>query len=377
MVCIQQLQLYQFRCFSQLHLTLGAPVIFLTGANGSGKTTILEALVYSSCAHSFRNASPKELIAHGKSVSALQVSYILPDETCSRVHITLAQTRRAVRLDGKLVAASNENWRLARVVPITEYDNALVQGGPESRRFFLDQAIIAYDYHYYETVRSYRKTLEQRNRLLFLGGNFDEECFWVWTQKLVLLSNVIRQRRRLVLNHLFEQVELLLKHTPLALPSIKITYVAHRIHEESAEELFKNHPYLRVREKEAQRTLFGAHLDDLCLELNGHGARLFASRGQQRILVILLKLAVARFLLNESQRVILVLDDVMADFDKQHLEQLMCVLFNLKCQLIVSSAYPSGALMNALGSSCLSIDLDTVTNQSCGLLDKNIHNNVF
>lgn len=345
MICVQSIRLSQFRCFSQIKISLDAPVVLITGANGTGKTTILEALVYASTLRSFRSSTPAELIQDSKLASVLYVEYIDDLQEQTNVHVELTKRRRIVRINNKCVTKPAELFDVVRVVSITEHDIQFVQGSPEARRYFLDYGLMLHDPTYATLIRRYKRLLDQRNAWLRTGAT-DKESWHIWTQGILDLSVIIRQKRSSFLSNLTTQVCELQSSMAFSCPPIQTMYAPHLITCTTLGELVRHHEQLCARERYAQRTLFGAHLDDVCLKLGELNSRIAASRGQQRLVAILFKLAQSISLLNEGQRVILVIDDLMADFDERRLHELLRMLRRMPCQLVLAATQSSPFLLH-------------------------------
>jgi DNA replication and repair protein RecF len=114
------------------------------------------------------------------------------------------------------------------------------------------------------------------------------------------------------------------------------------------QELLQARPLLYQQEQTFGRSLFGAHLDDIAIHFQNKGSKAFASRGQQKLIVFLLKIAQLQELVHLKGPSILLVDDFMADFDTDRIKALLILLESLKCQLILTSPTSTGDFPDTL-----------------------------
>lgn len=165
---LASIYLKDFRCFDQTTIDLDCPIILICGANGTGKTSLLEALYYGCYLRSFRTHTSKDLIALGKEsffVKFLIRGGIKENGIDHTIQIGFANNKRLVKVDNKTTVSYKELLSYYRVVSLTEDDLKLVQDGPEERRSFMDQALLLDDAAFLMTLREYRTVLENRNAL--------------------------------------------------------------------------------------------------------------------------------------------------------------------------------------------------------------------
>lgn len=339
MTCIQKLQIKNFRCFSSSTFDLDSPVVVIEGSNGSGKTSLLEALHYACYLKSFRTHIPRELIAFEKE------SFFI-NATCNDHVITIGSTgsKRQVKVDQKSVTSYKELQEYYRAVTVTEDDLDLVKSSPEKRRLFLDYALILRDSSLATLYKQFKHALDQRNALLHRAHNPSDEELLIWTRNVWDFSIQIQKLRRQYLNDLTKHVTALC-NTYWTDKTYTITYQEKEpVYESSFEEFAAQSQQLFERERFLKRSLFGAHLDDIEISFEGKKARLFSSRGQQKLIVLLMKIAQVRHLLEtyEPERLVFLLDDFMTDFDALTLDKLMRVCLDLGVQLIFASPLQNG-----------------------------------
>lgn len=351
--CITSIQLKNFRCFTQAAFSFDAPVVLIQGNNGSGKTSLLEAIHYLCYVRSFRTHIPHDLVHFGN-----DTFFVMATIENDQVTIGSSGTKRQVKINQKPITSHKELRSVCRVVTVTQDDSDIVTGSPEKRRAFLDHALILYNDQLTQTLKTFRHILESRNAFLFHGGGADE--FDIWTRKLWETSTLIQEARIAFLKILVEQ-GLQLENYFLTAHTFSISYqTKHLLQPQSYEDFFANSTRLFERERHLKRSLFGAHLDDIEIMFNGKPARLFSSRGQQKLLTLFLKISQVASLTATAGSVIFLIDDFLSDFDTPALERILKTCLTLNTQLFITtplSAGPEQEALASLGCSSLKISL--------------------
>jgi len=347
-VQITRLQLKHFRCFSDVTFSFEKPIIIIEGLNGSGKTSLLEALHYLCYLRSFRTYWPKELMQFDQQTFFIKAEFadeVGPHE----LQVGFTDKKRLVKLDKKAITSYKQLMDHYRIITITEDDLGLIKEGPEVRRNFLDQAIALFKPDFLLTIRKLRKLVEQRNALL-KKGHFSQESYQLWTQQLWQHSKLIQAERTKMLRSLQSSTSKLLKaHFPNL--SITFDYKPKRIaKDDSIESFMAKNSQLQHDEARYGRSLFGAHLDDFAINFQDKRSRNFASRGQQKLIVLLINIAHAQQLIKERGSVIMLLDDFMTDFDQSRCVLLVDILHQLGCQLIFTLPWRQNFLVKQLTS---------------------------
>ncbi|MGC2310589.1 MAG: DNA replication and repair protein RecF [Candidatus Babeliaceae bacterium] len=334
---ITTLQLYQFRCFSSLKLDFEKPIVIIEGCNGTGKTSLLEALYFMSYKRSFRTASPHDLINYTMG-DAFHIKVAGKDtespESAWNLAAGYSPTQKTLKLNDKS-SSFQEISALYRTISLTEDDLLLIKGQPAVRRTFIDQTLCLMYSEYLKVLRHYKKILEARNKLLE-SIHVDYASYLVWSQQLWVSAQVIEKYRLQLLqsleNHLkqllslFLEIDFSLQYHATYLTTTHTTF----------EDFLQEHPLIYEKERRAQRSLCGPHLHDIQFVVQEKSARDFSSRGMQKLLVVLLKIAQIQLL---NKRIIFLIDDFFLDLDTIRLTLLGKILSELGIQLFITAPF--------------------------------------
>ena len=151
--------------------SINQPLVVIEGNNGSGKTTILEALHYTCFFKSFRSNRAKDLIAFDHKHFFSQVNFEESSGALNQIQVGLSHEdgetqKRLVRFNKKLIKSYRDIISHYRIISLVESDMQLVQGAPEERRYFLNQLLVLFDADFFVCLRKYKQILEHRNSIL-------------------------------------------------------------------------------------------------------------------------------------------------------------------------------------------------------------------
>jgi DNA replication and repair protein RecF len=347
---VARLALTDFRCYSSVDLVLPTGVTVVSGANGEGKTSLLEALGWAATTHSFRGVPDVALVRSGVEAAYVRVTVQEPDREQLMEAEIRAMGRNRVRLNRHPLARARDLLGLLRVTVFAPDDLQLVKGGPAERRRYLDDLLVAVAPRYDAVRADYERVLKQRNALLRQGvrGPDGESTLVVFDAQLVRSgAELVRGRLRL---------------TTRLLPALRASY--HRLAGESddvevayeaewaegsvtpsseeTEELLRAALEAR-RGAELDRgvTLVGPHRDEWRILLAGLDARTHASQGEQRTLALGLRLAGHRVCADVvGTEPVLLLDDVFSELDPTRAEALVAELPPGQTLITTASAVP-------------------------------------
>lgn len=343
---LSKIELRNLRCFEHLDIELDAKLNLIEGLNGSGKTTIVEALYYLCYLRSFRTNITQEMISFDSDsffIKALLVnksSGLMQDQSDITMQVGFAPRKRLVKLNNQEVTSFKQLISNYRVIVLTEDDLDIIKAGPEIRRNFIDQYIYLQNPAWLTELHSYKRILDQRNSLL-KNLVFDLENYHFWTKQLTLRSQAIQKVRQDALKELQHELNCILINNFKEEFSDFVVEFAYQVREWQ--------PSTQGREQFMQRTLFGAHLDDYQIKLSAKSSRKFASRGQQKLIAILMKVAqiiTLKRLFNGA--ILFLLDDFVTDLDHTKIAVLIELLNSLQVQLVFTAPNLTGQHKNIL-----------------------------
>jgi len=339
---IKQLKVTNFRCFSSTNITFEQPVTIISGDNGTGKTSLLEAIHYMCYMRSFRAASPRDLIKFDTGNFFVKVSFENDISSHNELQVGFSQNKKIVKLNKNGISSFKDLMDHYRVVTLTEDDLWLIKGGPDVRRAFLDQAILLLDYSFLEKMREFKKVLSQRNMLL-QEHQISTESYNLWTGQLWEKARSIQVVRAEMVCELEKTINKIL--TKIFKEKIRVSFeykTKYMSLDEDFTGFIENIDKIKQQEMRFRRSLFGPHLDDFIIKFQSKKSKVYASRGQQKLVVLLLKVAQMAVLDKKRGAAVLLLDDFMTDFDEKKAALLANFLISLDNQLIFTSPAKSG-----------------------------------
>lgn len=304
----------------------------MTGQNAQGKTNVLEALHLCCLGRSHRTTHDKELIAWGEQSAAVRIEVSQRDGTHDiSIHLYRQENKRKqIKVGGTQIGRIGELMGHFHGILFSPEDLGIVKEGPSERRRFVDMELSQLRPAYFFALQRYVRVLGQRNNLLremqkkpALRGTLD-----VWDEQLAAAGASIVAHRRSYIERLAAAARQ--NHAAIAGggPPLHVAYQT-QIACDGGEEALREFFCKRVRaarEEDVRRatTSVGPHRDELKLLLGDREARTFGSQGQQRSVVLALKLAeldVVRAARGDAP--VLLLDDVMSELDPYRRQQLV------------------------------------------------------
>jgi len=302
-----------FRNIEHAELNFSGDTCFLHGANGQGKTNLLEALGMITALRSFRTGDLSHLIRQGRREARVLVG--LRDEHWgeTEIEIRIRRKGREVFVDGEKQGRLKDIIGRFPVVVLSSQDIQLLRGSPSARRQWMDLVLSSMSPVYYDALRRYHRLLSDRNFLLKNGAG---------RQEFQSFETMLAEEAVKVFRHREEQLPRLaevLKDTYRRISEVdEVPELVYKPQSsvESVEAFLELLEENRKRDEIMKTTQQGPHRDDLKLGILNRAARDFASEGQQRGLVIGLRIAqYAYFKQHSGIRPVLLADDILGELD--------------------------------------------------------------
>jgi DNA replication and repair protein RecF len=331
---LEQLHLQNFRNYQDQFVVLGAPKTILVGANAQGKSNLLEAVELLSTLRSHRTSRDRDLILDGESVGQISAQ-LVRDSGSVDLRLTLRDTgRRTGTVHSETVKRQLDFLGYINTVQFSSLDLDLVRGGPGERREWLDAVLIQLEPIYAHLLQQYQQALKQRNAFLkrlraLENPNADPPQLLIWNQQLATLGARVTQRRHRMLGRLEPLAQAWHQAISGKTEHLALEYHPNVRHDlTQPEQLFPEFlgqmQVKAIAEYHQATSLVGPHRDEVHLTINQTPARQYGSQGQQRTLVLALKLAELQ-LIEEviGEPPLLLLDDVLAELDLNRQNQLL------------------------------------------------------
>ena len=312
---LRRLRLTSFRCHSALDLeNLGSRTL-LVGANGRGKTTVLEAISLLGRLRSFRTRTLRDLTRHGAEGWRVEGSWA--DEAGPvRLGVIWRGQGRELEIDGRTGVSTEEFWGRALVVVAQGGDFSLFEGGSAERRAGFDLLLAEVDPGQLPNLRRLKEVVRQRAALLRNPHPLRPE--WeAWTQQLAELGRVLRPAREELAHRFMPHLEVAHQELTAGSEKLKVTYQP----EEDLPAAGPERDSLWNRERERGLNLIGPQRDDWDFSLGGRSLSRFGSEGQRRSACLAVRLAELQLIRETRQRTpILLVDDALKELDGKRRE---------------------------------------------------------
>lgn len=330
---IRRLRAASLRRFAEVELEPGPGFNLIVGDNGSGKTSLLEAMHLMAHGRSFRGRVRDGLIRQGDPALEVFLEWEDGGPLRHRGGLRHAGGNWEARIDGQSIGHLGELCRALAVVTFEPGSHALVDGGSEVRRRYLDWGLFHVEHGFLEQWRRHARALKQRNSLL-RSGRADPQLD-AWEHELAIAGEALHQVRAVHVAQLApffqDAIERLLPAAGTARLELQPGW--------RQQELALADALLLARERDLAQghTSVGPHRADLRLHLDGLPGREGLSRGQAKLTALALLLAqAAQLAAHEGRWPVLQLDDLASELDRQHQHRLLGLLAGTGAQVFVT-----------------------------------------
>ncbi|MCI9000974.1 MAG: DNA replication/repair protein RecF [Clostridia bacterium] len=323
---LKRIKLVNFRNYQQQEIELSPNMNLFFGENAQGKTNILEAVFLCAIGKSFRAKKEKELINLEKKQAFVEIEYEKSDRS-GKIKIILDDKKTIFLNDIKQSKLSDILGKI-NMVMFSPDDIEILKSSPAKRRRFLNIMISQLRPHYVHSLNMYQKTLEQRNNYLrqIVKENKPEEMLEIWDESLANYAKEIYEYRNEFVGKIKEKISDIHSQITDRQEELKIKYISDCENKETyKEELIKS----RKADIERGYTSKGIHRDDIYFFINKKQVNIYGSQGQNRTVILSLKLAELEIIKDETEEYpILLLDDFMSELDGKRRENFLKNIYN-------------------------------------------------
>ena len=320
---LNNLKLKNYRNCTELELDFNRTKTLIIGKNAQGKTNILESIYFLSTLKSLRTNNNTELIKFGENSFEISLSMLKSNTDVDLFYAYDNEKNKSIKVNG-VKSRPKDFKQILKTVLFSTNDLLLLRGNPQDRRDWLDLAISQIYPAYDDRLSKYDKIRVQKNNFLkeaLKTGVFNETLLDVYNEQLVITgSNIIYLRKKFL-----KEIEKIAKTKHLTISEsedLTIEYDCSFLEKEDVEidDVAKKFSASLIERKiEEQRrgqSCVGPHRDDIIFYINGKEAVKYASQGQQRTVVLALKLSELEIITEKTgDEPILLLDDVLAELD--------------------------------------------------------------
>jgi DNA replication and repair protein RecF len=331
---LRRLQVQNVRNLEQVSLRHLQQVNLFSGSNGSGKTSLLEAVHLLLVGRPFRSTQLRPVLREGTD-QCIVFAELVEGEVSHSLGMQRTQADKPlIKLDGERLRSAAELVRLAPLQVLNADAFALLTGGPGERREFIDWGMFHVEHEFYPVWQRARRALHQRNSLI-RHGKIDRPQLLLWSREYARYGEMLDSWRRdyvAALAPLFR--ETLAELSPAITERVTVMYSRGWAKDVDLEALLVDG---LDRDLQQGYTRVGPHRADLRVQVGGGNASEMLSRGQLKLVVAALRIAQARCLrMRTGKECLMLVDDLPAELDMRHRQQLCRELVRLDAQVLVT-----------------------------------------
>lgn len=319
---LKKISILNYKNIQVADLTFSPKLNCLIGHNGEGKTNLLDAVYYLSFCRSAFNPIDSQVITHDRDFFVLDGLYLNDMGDEERIYCGMKRgTRKRFKRNQKEYKRLSQHIGLIPLIFVSPADTALIDGGSDSRRRFLDMVISQLDHSYIELLSRYNKALTQRNALLKAEQEPDGALMEILEQEMATQGEAIYAKRDAFVREFIPVFQTIYDHVSGCHETVSLQYISHA----------QRGPLLDVIQRDRHKdravgySLHGVHRDDLEMMIGGYQLKREGSQGQNKTYVLALKLAQFDFLKRtaSSTTPLLLLDDIFDKLDAGRVERIV------------------------------------------------------
>ena len=323
---LNSLTLINYKNFESQDFNFDTKINCFVGANGVGKTNVLDAIYHLAFGKSYFNPVATQNIKHDEEFFVVDGIFDKEQQT-EKIVVSLKRgQKKMIKRNNKAYEKFSDHIGFIPLVIISPADRDLIIEGSDTRRKFIDSVISQSDKQYLSQLINYNKVLAQRNALLkyfALNNTFNASTLEVYNEQLNTFGAEIFKTRKAFLEAFIPIFKLRYEAISNGSETVNLSYKSD-LFEDSLKTLLEKNIN---KDKAIQYTSVGIHKDDMNFEIEGYPIKKFGSQGQQKSFLIALKLAQFDFVKQQSGVApILLLDDIFDKLDEQRVAQIISLV---------------------------------------------------
>ena len=341
---ISNITYLNFRNLENTSIDLSDKINVFYGKNAQGKTSLLEAIYYSSTGISFKTKKTSEMIKYNfdEFISSILYQDYISNNKISVRFKNIAGAKKEFFFNKKRISQTDFYGKINIIAYIPE-DIILINGSPKNRRDFFDIEISQIDKEYLSNLKNYDKLLKIRNKYLKENKRNSEE-FAIYEKEFIKYASYIIFTRieyvkslSIILNLQYRKLfniaqELNLRYETSLDKTVKVTL--EMIQESLKKEILQK----KYQEDRYKFSLVGPHKDDYKFLLNGHEAKISASQGEKKSIIFSLKLSEIEIIKkNRKENPVVIIDDITSYFDEDRRKSILDFFNKRDIQVLISS----------------------------------------
>ncbi|MFV0499004.1 MAG: DNA replication/repair protein RecF [Bacilli bacterium] len=332
---IKSLVLFNYRNHLKLNMKLDDNINVIYGSNGMGKTNIIESIYFVSYLNSYRANKFNEVINFDSNFAKIHLT------SDSIYEVIISNNKKKCLLNNRVIPKQSDFIGVFKSVLFSPETIDILLKSPSQRRKYIDIFICMIDNTYIHVIKEFHYILKQRNeylRQMMINSLTDKKYFDILNERYVKTSLIIYRKRKLVIKELNDYAKNIFKEFFDFDLSIKYE-VQSKINFDDLESSFINKLEIKFEQELYKgNTLVGPSYDDIIFNINNRNVKFFGSKGQQRVVLISLKLAeimvISKF---TNTAPILILDDVLSELDEKRQNILFDFLSSKDLQTIITT----------------------------------------
>ena len=317
---LKRISILNYKNLEEVDLTFSPKLNCLFGANGMGKTNLLDALYFLSFCKSAGNPIDSQNIRHEADFFVIQGFYEKADGTPEEIYCGMKRRqKKQFKRNKKEYQRLSDHIGFLPLVMVSPADALLIAGGSDERRRFMDVVISQYDKEYLEALIRYNKALQQRNTLLKSEVPVEGELLDIWEEMMAQAGEVVFRKREAFIREFIPIFQSFYSFISQDREQVGLSYDSHARDTSLVEVLRQNRP----KDLIMGYSLKGIHKDELNMLLGDFPIKREGSQGQNKTYLTALKLAQFEFLKRTGTTPLLLLDDLFDKLDAQRVEQIV------------------------------------------------------